>query len=305
MIKPTKFIWFNGKFVKWKDARVHVLSHSLHYGTAVFEGIRANKTQDGPAIFRLDAHIKRFVNSAKIMQMNTKFSYKDFFNACIQTVKKNNLESCYIRPLIFFGYGKMGLDTVGAPVEAVVAAWHWDSYLGKKAIERGASVKISSFTRHHPDVMMTKAKTSGNYANSTLAKMEAVNAGYDEAVMLDPQGYVCECSAENIFMVKNGELLTPAASNVLEGITRDSLLKIAFRMNIPVREEKFTRDQLYTADEAFLSGTAAEVTPIAEVDHRKIGDNKPGPITKLLQKKFFEITRGKDPDYQEWLTYVK
>jgi len=290
--------------VKWQDAKVHVLTHSLHYGTAVFEGIRANKTKDGPAIFRLERHIQRLINSAKIMQMKTKYSFKDFKKACIDIVKINKLTSAYIRPLIFFGFGKMGLGTTGVPVENIVAAFEWATYLGKDALLKGANVKISSFTRHHPDVMMTKAKASGNYANSTLGKMEAVNAGYDEAVMLDPQGYVSECSAENVFIIKDGILVTPPTSNVLEGITRESIMEIARDMKIQVKEQRFTRDQMYTADEAFLSGTAAELTPIASVDRRKVGSGKPGTITKKLQKKFFDATRGRDSNYSHWLTYV-
>ncbi|MEK6941467.1 MAG: branched-chain amino acid transaminase [archaeon] len=304
-IHPTEFIWFNGKMVPWHDAKTHVLSHSLHYGTAVFEGIRANKTKNGPAIFRLDAHIRRLLNSAKIMQMNCPYGYGDFSRACIELVKANKLHACYIRPLIFFGAKKMGLQTVGVPVEATIAAWEWEAYLGEKAMETGARLKISSYTRHHVDVMMTKSKTSGNYANSTLAKMEAVHAGYDEAVMLDPQGFVCECSAENIFIIKDGMVITPPASNVLEGITRDSILKIAQDLRIPTKEQHFTRDQLYTADESFLSGTAAELTPVAEVDHRIIGSGKPGEITKKLQKKLTAATHGLDSRYKKWLTYVK
>ena len=304
-MEETEFIWMNGKMVKWKDATTHFLTHSLHYGTAVFEGIRCYDTEKGPAVFRLKEHVKRLFDSAHIMQMPVPYNPQQINDVIKQVVAENKLRQCYIRPLIYYGYGIMGLATKGAKVDVGIAAWPWGTYLGDEGVKNGIRMKIASVMRHHPNIMMTKSKTSANYANSTMAKMEAINAGFDEAIMLDPQGFVSECSGENIFIVRNGVLMTPPTSNALEGITRASILEVAKNEGIEVAEQLFPRDTLYTADEAFLTGTAAEVTPIKEVDNRIIGAGKPGPITKKLQAKFFDIVKGKEKKYEKWLDYVK
>ena len=304
-MEETEFIWMNGKMVKWKDATTHFLTHSLHYGTAVFEGIRCYDTEKGPAVFRLKEHVKRLFDSAHIMQMPVPYNPQQINDVIKQVVAENKLRQCYIRPLIYYGYGIMGLATKGAKVDVGIAAWPWGTYLGDEGVKNGIRMKIASVMRHHPNIMMTKSKTSANYANSTMAKMEAINAGFDEAIMLDPQGFVSECSGENIFIVRNGVLMTPPTSNALEGITRASILEVAKNEGIEVAEQLFPRDTLYTADEAFLTGTAAEVTPIKEVDNRIIGGGKPGPVTKKLQAKFFDIVKGKEKKYEKWLDYVK
>lgn len=301
----TELIWMNGKMVDWDKAQIHVLTHTLHYGTGVFEGIRCYNTQRGPAIFRLKDHVKRLLDSAHIMQMKTSYTREDYEKACRDVVAKNKLKECYIRPLIYFGYGKMGLATSGVVVDSVVAAWPWGSYLGEEGIKNGIRAKVSSYARHHVNAMMSKSKTAGNYVNSTMAKMEALNAGYEEAVMLDGHGYVAEATGENIFIVRDSELITPPVTNALEGITRKSVMEIARDEGIKVREELFTKDQLYIADECFLTGTAAEVTPIREVDDRAIGTGKPGPVTKKLQSRFFDVIHGKAAKYDKWLDYVK
>ena len=304
-MQETEFVWMSGKMLKWKDATTHFLTHSLHYGTAVFEGLRCYNTDKGPAVFRMKEHVKRLFDSAHIMQIKIPYTQQEITEAIIKVVKENNLKECYIRPLVYYGYGIMGLSTKGAKVEVGIAAWPWGTYLGDEGMQNGIRMKIASVTRHHPNIMMTKSKTSANYANSTFAKMQAINAGYDEAIMLDPQGYVAECSGENIFIVRNGALITPPTSNALEGITRASIMEVAKNEGIEVQEKLFPRDTLYIADEAFLTGTAAEVTPIREVDGRMIGEGKPGPITKKLQAKFFDIVKGKDKKYEKWLDYVK
>lgn len=304
MIQSPKFAWMNGKFVRWDDANIHFLTHSLHYGGAIFEGIRCNKTPRGPGIFRLEEHLRRFYNSAKIMQMRIPHPVEDVYKACVELVKRNELESCYIRPLAYF-YESMGVGTLDCAVGMGIAAWHWGSYLGKKGEEKGIRAKISSFSSHDVNILMTKSKTSANYATFGLAKNEARLAGYDEAIMLDPLGYVSEGSAENVFMVRDGYLMTPSRANILEGVTRDSIIEIARDLKIPFKEEKFSRDMLYTADEAFLCGTASEVVPIDTVDDRRIGTGHPGPITKKLQSKFFDAMYGKDKKYYKWLEFVK
>ena len=304
-MQETEFVWMSGKMLKWKDATTHFLTHSLHYGTAVFEGLRCYNTDKGPAVFRMKEHVKRLFDSAHIMQIKIPYTQQEITEAIIKVVKENNLKECYIRPLVYYGYGIMGLSSKGAKVEVGIAAWPWGTYLGDEGMQNGIRMKIASVTRHHPNIMMTKSKTSANYANSTFAKMQAINAGYDEAIMLDPQGYVAECSGENIFIVRNGALITPPTSNALEGITRASIMEVAKNEGIEVQEKLFPRDTLYIADEAFLTGTAAEVTPIREVDGRMIGEGKPGPITKKLQAKFFDIVKGKDKKYEKWLDYVK
>ncbi|MCR4369337.1 MAG: branched-chain amino acid transaminase [archaeon] len=304
-MEETEFIWMNGKMVPWKDAKIHVLTHSLHYGTAVFEGIRCYDTPKGPAIFRLKDHVKRLLDSAHIVQVKANFTQKEYEDACKAVVSKNKLKECYIRPIVYFGYGQMGLATGKCGVDSAIAAWPWGVYLGEDGVKNGIRMKISSYTRHHVNVMLTKSKTTGNYVNSTLAKMEALNAGYDEAIMLDAQGYISECSGENIFIVRDGVLITPPATNALEGITRKSMLEVAAAEGIEAREELFTRDQLYISDEAFLTGTAAEVTPIREVDNRTIGAGKPGQVTKKLQARFYDIIHGKDKKFEKWLDYVE
>lgn len=303
-ITPVSKIWLNGKFVNWKDAKIHFLTHALHYGSGVFEGIRCYNTKKGPAIFRLDDHIERLYDSEKILGGSIPYSKTKMKKIIIDIIKVNKLSECYIRPLVFLGYGQMGLNPKGCPIEIGVAAWEWNSYLGKKGIKNGIKAKISSFSREHVNISMTKAKISGNYVNSILAKREVMNSKYDEAIMLDVDGFVSEASAENLFIVRDGQLITVPKATILEGITRDSVIKIAQYEEIPFKEERLTRDQLYIADEVFMTGTAAEVTPVISIDDRVIGNGKPGPITKLIQSKYFEIVKGEDPYYFKWLTFV-
>jgi len=303
-MEPTKKIWMDGKLVDWKDARVHVLTHTLHYGVGVFEGIRCYKTINGPAIFRLDDHVERLFSSAHIVNIDMPYSREEIREAIKETVTANRLEACYIRPIVYIGYGSMGLYVEDNPVNVAIAAWSWGSYLGDEGLERGIRVKISSFTRHHVNISMTRAKVPGYYVNSVLAKKEVKAAGYDEAVLLDPDGYIAEGSGENIFIIRKGRIKTTPLTSILEGITRESIIQIARDKGISVIEERFTRDDLYIADEAFLTGTAAELTPIREVDNRVIGSGKPGPVTKNLQETFFNIVYGKDTRYKDWLTYL-
>ncbi|HLC79501.1 MAG TPA: branched-chain amino acid transaminase, partial [archaeon] len=244
-MKESEFIWMNGKLVKWHDAKVHILTHALHYGTGVFEGIRCYHTRKGPALFRLKDHIKRLLNSAHIMQFKTNFTHKEYEDACKELVRVNKFKECYLRPLIYLGYGKMGITTTDCPVDSAITPWVWDTYLGEDGQKNGIRAKVCSFSRHSPNAMMTKAKATGNYTNSALAKMDALNAGYQEAILLDIFGNVAECSVENIFIVRNGVLITPPTTNTLEGLTRDSIMQIARDMKIKVREETFTKDQLY------------------------------------------------------------
>jgi branched-chain amino acid aminotransferase len=304
MVEATKKIWMDGEFVDWDNARVHVLSHTLHYGLGAFEGIRCYDTVRGPAIFRLTEHVERLVDSAHIAGLKVPFTRDQLADAIVETVKVNELRECYIRPLIYLGYGEMGINNARNPVCVSIAVWPWGAYLGEDALTQGIRVRVSSFTRHHVNVMMTKAKIVGNYANSQLAKMEAVNSGYDEAIMLDPQGNVAEGSGENIFIVRGGALKTPPLTAILEGITRNSIVDLARHMGIPVHESIFSRDELYIANEAFFTGTAAELTPIREVDDRTIGSGGPGPVTAKLQEACFRIVQGKDDAFQEWLTYL-
>ncbi len=304
MITGTDKIWMDGKFVSWDNAKVHVLTHSLHYGLGVFEGIRCYKTAKGPAIFRLDEHVERFFNSAHIFMMKIPFTKKEIRDAIIETVRVNRVKECYIRPLAYIGYGAMGLYPSDNPICVSIAVWPWGAYLGEEGIEKGIRIKVSSFTRHHVNVDMTRGKVAGYYVNSQLAKKEAIACGYDEAVMLDTEGYVSEGSGENIFIVRDGVLKTTPLTSILEGITRDSIIRIARDNGIPVNEEIFTRDELYIADEAFLTGTAAEVTPIREVDGRHIGNGQRGALTKKLQSIFFRIVKGSDRKYASWLTRI-
>jgi branched-chain amino acid aminotransferase len=301
---PGKRIWMDGTMVDWADARVHVLTHTLHYGLGLFEGIRCYKTDRGPAIFRLPEHITRLFHGAHIIGLKIPYSEEQLVTAIKQTLYENELEECYIRPLVYLGYGKMGLNPLGIPVRVSIAVWPWGAYLGEEGLASGIRVRISSYTRHHPNIMMTKAKVVGNYANSQLAKVEAIQCGYDEALLLDPAGYVAEGSGENVFMARNGLLKTPPLMSILEGITRASVVELARVEGIPLTEEPLSRDELYIADELFFTGTAAEITPVREVDNRTIGTGKPGPLTKRLQRQFFEIVHGKDERFKEWLTYL-
>lgn len=303
-MQTTEFIWFDGKLVPWADAQVHVLTHSLHYGSAIFEGIRAYQCSDGTsAIFRLPAHCRRMVNSAKIMRMELPYDAEQLAKACVETAVANKLAHGYIRPLSFVGYGEMGVYPGDNPVQTIIACWPWGVYLGAEALERGISIKTSTFTRSHINSNMSKAKAAGNYINSILAKIEAKEDGYDEAMMLDAQGYVSEATGENIFIVRDNIIKTTPLTSVLSGITRDSVITIARNLGYEVLEQQFTRDEVYMSDEVFLCGTAAEITPVREVDHRVIGAGHCGPVTKKLQQEFFKIARGDDKAYADWLTH--
>jgi branched-chain amino acid aminotransferase len=297
-------IWYDGKLVPWRDANTHVLTHSLHYGLAVFEGLRAYNTSRGTAIFRLKEHTERLFNSAHIYMMKLPYDRETIMAAHKEVVRANKLESCYIRPIAFYGSEKMGVSPKGATVHVAIAAWPWGAYLGPEALEKGIRVKTSSFARHHVNVSMCRAKYSGTYANSILANLEATEHGYDEGLLLDVDGFVAEGSGENLFMVKDGEIFEPELTSALMGITRRSIITLAQEMGYTVAARRITRDDLYIADEAFFTGTAAEVTPIREVDGRTIGSGKIGPITARLQKAFFDIVNGKNDKYREWLAPV-
>ena len=305
MVQKVSKIWLDGKLIPWEEANVHILTHSLHYGLAVFEGIRCYLCHDGKsAVFRLREHVDRLFDSAQIGNIKIPYTKREISEACKETLRVNQLKEGYIRPLVFIGEGVMGVYPGDNPIRVGIATWSWGAYLGEEALEKGIRIKVSSFTRHHVNVMMTKAKICGNYVNSVLAKREVMKMGYDEALMLDTEGYVSEASGENIFMVKNRVLKTTPLTSILPGITRDSVIQIAHSKKIKMLEERFTRDELYTAQEAFFTGTAAELTPIREVDDRVIGDGKPGPITKELQATFFDIVKGKNPEFKEWLDYL-
>jgi len=304
-VKKAKKIWLDGKFVDWDKANVHVLTHTLHYGLGVFEGIRCYLLKDGKsAVFRLNEHTDRLFASAHIAQIEMPFTKKEINRAIMETLKVNGLKEGYIRPIAFLGDGAMGIYPKQNPTRVSIAAWQWGAYLGEEGIKNGIRAKVSSFTRHHVNVSMTKAKIVGNYANSILAKREVVASGYDEAILLDTDGYVSEGSGENIFIVKSGVLKTTPLTSVLAGITRDSVIKIAQDAGIRVIEGRFSRDELYVSDEAFFTGTAAEVTPIREVDNRTIGSGRPGPVTKKIQGIFFDAVKGKNRKYKRWLTVV-
>lgn len=305
MIKKTEKIWMDGRFVDWDNANVHVMTHTLHYGLGVFEGIRCYETKGGPAIFRLKEHVQRLFKSAHIFLLAIPYSEKEIEDAIIKTVKINKVKECYIRPLVYIGYGAMGIYPKDNPVKVAVSVWPWGAYLGDDGLKNGIRVKVSSFIRNHVNSQMSRAKACGYYINSQLAKKEAISLGYDEALLLDTDGYVAEGSGENIFIVRNNRLKTTPLTSVLEGITRDSIMKIARDLKIEVTEERFTRDELYIADEAFFTGTAAEVTPIREVDGRVIGEGRAGRVTKKLQSVFFDSVKGKNKKYGSWLTYVK
>jgi len=304
MLEATEKIWVNGKFIPWNDAKVHVLTHTLHYGTGVFEGIRCYKTDSGSAVFRLQEHVDRFFNSMHIMQMEPTVTREQVFDAILETVRVNKIDACYIRPLAYIGYGAMGVFPKENPIDIAIAVWPWGSYLGEEGLKNGIRVKISSFSRPHINATMVRSKTSANYANSLLAKREALKDGYDEAMLLDTDGYVAEGSGENVFIVRNGKIKTPPLTAILEGITRDTIIQLAQEHGIHLVEERFTRDELYIADEAFFTGTAAEITPIREVDNRMVGSGKPGPITQKLQAAFFDIVHGRDKKHTVWLAPV-
>ena len=297
-------IWKDGHLIDWRDATLHVLTHSLHYGMAVFEGVRAYKTPEGTAIFRLKEHTQRLFNSAKIFQMQIPYDMETIMAAQREVVKANKLESCYLRPLAWIGSEKMGVSARGNTIHVSIAAWPWGSYLGEDGLARGIRVKTSSFTRHHVNVSMVRAKASGYYINSILANQEVTADGYDEALLLDTDGYVSEGAGENVFIVKAGKIYTPDLASCLDGITRDSVLTMARDMGIEIIEKRITRDEMYCADEAFFTGTAAEVTPIRELDNRTIGEGSRGPITEKLQALFFDVVAGKAPQYNHWLTLV-
>jgi len=304
-MQRTEFIWLDGEFVPWDEARVHVLTHTLHYGLGVFEGVRCYEGADGrSAIFRLREHTERLFASAHILGLDVPFTPDQINAACREAVAKNRLRSCYIRPLVFVGDGEMGLAAVGNPIRVAVVVWPWGSYLGDEGVRNGIRVKTSSFQRFHVNTLMSKAKVVGHYVNSILAAVEVRRSGYDEALMLDVDGFVAECSGENIFIVRGGKVKTSPLTSVLPGITRDTVLTLLQDRGLAVREDRFTRDEVYVADEAFLTGTAAEITPIRELDDRCIGSGKPGPITAELQAAYGAVTRGEIPQYRHWLTPI-
>lgn len=298
-------IWMDGEFIRWEEAKVHILTHTLHYGLGVFEGIRCYLCHDGKSgVFRLKEHIDRLFDSALIAEIEIPFSREEIMEACKETLRVNGLNEGYIRPIVFIKDGVMGVNPQDNPTGVAIVTWKWGAYLGEEALKRGTRVKTSSYTRHHVNVMMTKAKICGNYVNSVLAKREAVRLGYDEALMLDTEGYVSEASGENIFMVKNERIKTPPLTSILPGITRDSVIAIIKDTCFELKEERFTRDELYTADEVFFTGTAAEVTPVREIDDRIIGSGSPGPVTREIQTTFFGAARGELDRYSLWISYL-
>jgi branched-chain amino acid aminotransferase len=306
MVDKVKRIWLEGEFIDWDDAKVHILTHTMHYGVGAFEGIRAYKRLDGSTtIFRLTEHISRLYDSCKLVMIEPRFTAAQLSQACVEVVRENNMDEAYIRPLVYVGDGAMGIYAPDNPIRSTVVAWKWGAYLGANAVDLGIRCKISSWSRHHIHVSLAKAKMMGQYTNSVLAKKEAKLGGYDEALMMDTNGYVSEGSGENFFIVKKGKLITPPLSaSILEGVTRDTVLTLAREEGIPVAEEMLTRDQVYLADEAFFTGTAAEVTPIREIDNRKIGEGGVGAITKRLQARYFDVVKGNDTSHPEWLTRV-
>jgi len=304
-ITKTEKIWMDGELVDWDDARIHILSHTLHYGSGVFEGIRAYATDAGPAVFRLTDHIRRLFNSAKIFMIDVPFTPEEIVEATKTTVRVNGLAECYIRPIVYLGYGEMGLNPLPCPVNVSIAVWPWGSYLGDEGVANGVTMKISSWQRHDPNAIPPAAKGTGMYINSSMAKVEALKAGYDEAILLSPQGYVSECTGENLFVVKGGRIITPPISaGALEGITQDSVLTISRDLGFDVEFGNLLRSDLYTAEEAFLTGTAAEVVPIRSVDDRSLGDGKPGPITRRLQEVYHGAVRGQVDKYKDWVEHV-
>ncbi|HLH45607.1 MAG TPA: branched-chain amino acid transaminase [Acidimicrobiales bacterium] len=300
-ITPTEKIWMDGELVDWNEARIHVLTHTLHYGCGVFEGVRAYRTEHGPAVFRLTDHIRRLLASARIFMIDVPYGLDELVAATLQTVAVNGLEECYIRPLVYLGYGEMGLNPLPCTVNVAIAVWPWGAYLGPEGMERGVRMKISSWQRHAPNAMPPAAKGTGMYINSSMAKVEALKAGYDEAILLSPQGYVSECTGENLFLVRNGALVTPpAAAGALEGITQSTVSTLATDLGLEVRVGNILRSDLYVADEAFLTGTAAEVVPISSVDDRVLGDGRPGPVTRQLQELYTQAVHGRLDRYKDW-----
>ena len=297
-------IWMDGQFVDWREANIHVLTHTLHYGMGIFEGVRCYETGSGSAIFRLKDHTQRLLNSAKIFQMNIGYSKEELMQAQLETVRRNKLKSCYIRPIVWIGSERLGIATNDNKIHMAIAAWPWGAYLGEEGLAKGILVKTSSFARHHVNVSMVRAKASGYYINSILAHQEVCGMGYDEALLLDTEGYVSEGAGENLFIVKSGRLFTPDLASCLDGITRDSVMTIAKDFGIEIVEKRITRDEIYCADEAFFTGTAAEVTPIRELDDRSIGEGQRGPITEKIQACFFEAVSGRAPKYQSWLSPI-
>jgi branched-chain amino acid aminotransferase len=304
-IQPVDKVWKNGELVDWENATVHVLTHALHYGTGVFEGIRCYETDRGPAVFRLRDHLERMERSAKVFMMEIPYSCDELIAAVHELVKVNNMKSCYVRPIAFRGFGgEMGVNPEKNPIDVAIAVWAWGTYLGDEALKKGVRMTVSSWRRHDPNIIPPQAKVTGAYINSSMAKLEAVHKGFDEAIMLNPDGYVSEATGENIFIVKDGEILTPPLiAGILPGITRNSILTIAADLGMPIFERALTRSDLYVAEEMFCTGTAAELTPVREVDGRVIGD--PGPITQTLQQKYFAIVKGEDEKYVDWLDFVE
>ena len=302
--KETK-VWMDGEFVEWKDANISVLSHVVHYGTSVFEGIRAYENENGVAVFRLKEHVQRLFDSAKIYKIDIPFTQEEVEEAILETLRVNDLGACYIRPIVFRGYGELGVNPLGCPVNVVIAAWEWGSYLGEEGMANGVDIGVSSWRKPAPDTFPALAKCGANYMNSQLAKLEAIDNGFDEAIMLDYEGHVSEGSGENIFLVENGKLFTPSmSSSNLRGITRDSVMTIARDLGYEVVEEVISRERLYSADEVFFTGAAAEVTPIRSIDHRQIGIGRRGPISEQLQTAFFDIVEAKVEDKYDWLSYI-
>jgi len=305
MAFESKYIWMNGELVEFEKANVHFLTSTMHYGLGVFEGIRSYDTPKGPAVFRLQEHSQRLLDSVRILGMpELPYTVEQVSEAILQTVKVNGFAECYIRPLVYLAEGGMGLHFVGAKSGLGIAVWEWGNFLGAEAMEKGIRANVASFTRHHINVMMTKSKAAGNYVNSALAKTESVKLGFDEAIMLDPQGYVAECTGENLFIVRNGKVYTPPVATVLGGITRDALLTVAHDLGYEVLEQPISRDMLYIADEVFVCGTAAEVVALSEIDFRMIGSGKTGSVARALQKAFTAVVHGKDQQYESWLSYV-
>ncbi|MFQ5344586.1 MAG: branched-chain amino acid transaminase [Mariprofundus sp.] len=297
-------IWFDGEMVDWRDAKVHVLTHTLHYGMGVFEGVRAYHADTGTAIFRLQSHTDRLFRSAKIMNMAIPYSKQEMNEAQLAAVRENGLDSAYLRPMVFYGSEGMGLRADNLKTHVIVAAWNWGAYLGQEALEKGIRIRTSSFTRHHVNIAMCKAKANGNYINSMLALSDALRDGYDEALLLDVDGFVAEGSGENFFMVYDGVIYTPELTSALDGITRATVIQLATEAGYEVREKRITRDEVYVADEAFFTGTAAEVTPIRELDGRTIGCGSRGPVTEVLQKKYFDVVHGRSTPHEDWLAYT-
>lgn len=305
MAFDSKYLWIEGEIKPFADAKVHFLTSSLHYGTALFEGIRAYNTAKGPAVFRLKDHIKRLIKSAGLFGMGElPYSAEKLYDVTLELVRLNDMPECYIRPLVYISQGGWNLSVDDVKIDVGIAVWRWDNYLGEEALKRGIRANISSYPRHHPNIMMTKGKIAGNYGNSVLAKTESLRGGFDEAIMLDPAGNVSECTGENLFLVRDGIIYTSMRTSILEGITRESIIKIAKDKGYRVVEECISRDQLYIADEVFITGTAAEVVAIREIDYRKIGEGSMGPVCADLQKAYSEIIRGKNDHYSEWLDFL-